>query len=231
MRKSFLLIGSLMIVSIIVLAGCGSDDSNNNSSSDSNTNPAVEQDNAMGDVETGSDVKTDSSCERFTSEISIENCYYGVAMDEGDPAYCENITSSNSFKQECIDSANGESFGGIYDEPNDDGFDDDNEVGGVGDYADNGGATWEDMPGITPEFVYGELVSVETGLGSYIADYQSTTSDALDMYTADLNASGWNVSSIAVTGQITGTYGTEYSIAVSIDPDYNTAQIIVTETN
>lgn len=225
MRKPFLLIGSLIIVSTIVLAGCGSDDTNDNASSDSNNNPSEVQDNAMGDVEAGSNIKTDSSCERFSDGISKESCYAQLAMDEADADYCENITSSNATKQECIDNSGGEDIANLFDDMDDD------ETAGVGDYADNGGATWEDMPGVTPEFVYGELVSVETGLGSYIADYQSTTPDALEMYTADLNASGWNASNIEITGQITGTYGTEYSIAVSIDSDYNTAQIIVTETN
>lgn len=50
-----------------------------------------------------SEGKTSSQCERF-SWIAKNSCYAGLAMDEKDPEYCDNIANS-AERSECVDNA------------------------------------------------------------------------------------------------------------------------------
>ena len=64
---------------------------------------AAQQYDAQGGEEKASKGKTNSQCERFNG-IAKNSCYMGLAMDEKDPSYCDNIGNS-AERSECKDNA------------------------------------------------------------------------------------------------------------------------------
>ena len=54
---------------------------------------AAEQFDAQGNEEGTAKGKTSAQCERF-SGMAKNGCYAGLAMDEKDPSYCDNIANS-----------------------------------------------------------------------------------------------------------------------------------------
>ena len=91
--------------------------------------------------------------------------------------------------------------------------------------------SWEEMPLAVPNFSYGDFVSGEKGMNSWIVDFENVTdSNAMGNYVSDLEDYDWTVSYMSVSNMITGSKE-GYTISISLDPDYNTLQIIVRESN
>lgn len=91
--------------------------------------------------------------------------------------------------------------------------------------------SWEQMPLAVPEFMYGDFVTGEEGMGSWIVDYENVTDpNAMENYVSDLEAYDWSVSYTEVANMLTGSKE-GYTISASLDPDYGTLQIIVRKSN
>jgi len=94
-------------------------------------------------------------------------------------------------------------------------------------------AEWpSDMPEVVPSFSYGKISGAETGMGSWIVDFEDVTDDALSNYTQDLKDAGWNASAIELTGMITGSYDNgneaeDYTVNVNMDREMKVAQIMI----
>ena len=117
--KNKLLIASLVLISTITLAGCSNPNSISNSKQAdcekacdlvpseqkdlcmSTCEKAAKQYENQNKTETTSNGKTNSQCERFDG-MAKNSCYMGLAMDEKEPAYCDNIENS-AERSECKD--------------------------------------------------------------------------------------------------------------------------------
>lgn len=89
---------------------------------------------------------------------------------------------------------------------------------------------WSDVPSVVPEFNYGNFLSGEEGLGSWIVEFDGVAEDAFNSYSQDLKDAGWKVSGIEMTGMITGSID-GYTISATIDKEGEMAQIIVRKDN
>lgn len=91
--------------------------------------------------------------------------------------------------------------------------------------------SWEEMPLAVPEFMYGDFVTGEAGMGSWIVDYENINDpQAMEKYVDDLEIYDWSVSYMETSHMLTGSKE-GYTISASFDPEYGTLQIIVRKAN
>ena len=84
-----------------------------------------------------------------------------------------------------------------------------------------------DMPAEVPEFTFGEMSGSESGMGSWIADFDNTPDSTLEDYKAVLEEAGWTASIMSVTNTLNGKLEGKYTIQVMRDPDYKNTQVMV----